>query len=193
MVVELNGLSGKAVVASVEEIERGFVQVSLDAVKTDPVIDEAYRYWISQRHGRKFPARSDVSPRGLKNLLRYTALIAVIDGGADYEYRIVGDACVLAHGYTPQGMRWSALDTHDSVFASQVRKIYDSTVNAGQPYAAQGYIARQLFAPVSWNDLVHCTLLCLPLGARDAAVDYLITFAHYRFDAIAVMKNRPKM
>lgn len=182
---------GGSVTTPVDDIGRGFVPVAQNEIKANPVIDEAYRYWLAQRHGRKFPSRSDISPRGLKNLLRYTALIAVIDGGADYEYRIVGDACVLAHGYTPQGRRWNAMDTHKSVFAGQVRKIYDDTVQSGLPRAAAGYIARQFFAPEGWSDLVHCTLLCLPLGEQDEIVSFLITFAHYRYDTVVYCPRRP--
>lgn len=167
-------------------LSQGLIDLSLAEITADPVLSEAYGYWRAQRRGRKFPARGDITPRGLNKLLRHTALIAVLDHGADYEYRIVGDACVLAHGYTPQGQRWSQLDTSDSVYAQQCKKIYDTVVRYGRPMAAGGFIARKFFNPESGADLLHCLLLCLPLGEDAACVDYLITFAIYRYDSASL-------
>lgn len=172
--------------AVADAVSQGLISLSMAEVSADPVMCEGYNYWRSLRRGRKFPARADITPRGLNKMLRHTALIAVLDQGADYEYRIVGDACVLAHGYSPQGQRWSALDTHDSLYARQCKKIYDTVVHSGQPAAAGGFIARKFFEPQSSADLLHCLLLCLPLGEASAQVDYLITFALYRFDSAAL-------
>ncbi len=36
------------------------------------------------------PARSELSPRDVRAILHNIVLIRVIDGGRDYEYRIVG-------------------------------------------------------------------------------------------------------
>lgn len=181
-------------VISIEDknISLGLNSLPLDQINSDSIIAQAYEYWQRQCRGRGFPERSDITPRGLKPLLRYAALIAVIDGGADYEYRIVGDACVQAHGYSPQGARWSALDTSGSADAKTCRKIYEAVVKTGRPVAAAGFIARKFFAPGYENDVVYCTLICLPLGSADKGVEYILSFAHYHFDIAAAHQQPPK-
>ncbi len=47
-------------------------------------------YWLAKRDTRTMPARSDVSPAQLKSQLPHILLADVIDGGADFRYRLVG-------------------------------------------------------------------------------------------------------
>ncbi|HEY0283701.1 MAG TPA: PAS domain-containing protein, partial [Rhizomicrobium sp.] len=75
-----------------------------------PILKHGFAYWKDLRAGREFPARSDITPRGLGSLLRNALLLRVIDRGEDYEYRIVGDAHVLAHGVSVQGKLWSQVN-----------------------------------------------------------------------------------
>ncbi len=47
-------------------------------------------YWRALKGTRSYPAATDIRPRDLAPLLRNVVLIKVVDGGLDYEYRIVG-------------------------------------------------------------------------------------------------------
>jgi hypothetical protein len=47
-------------------------------------------YWLAKRGARSMPSRSDISPAQLKSQLPHILLADVIDGGADFRYRLVG-------------------------------------------------------------------------------------------------------
>lgn len=156
--------------------------LSLDEIIADNILGPTYEYWRLQCRGRPYPQRSDITPRGLKPLLRHAVLVAVLDGGADYEYRVIGDACVQAHGCNLQGLRWSELDICNSGYATEIRKIYDCAAQMGQPCAASCIIPRRFFTAPYSDDFVHCTFLCLPLGQPDSGINYVLIASHYSYD-----------
>lgn len=47
-------------------------------------------YWQRQRGTRAMPSRSSISPAQLKPQLPHILLADVVDGGADFRYRVVG-------------------------------------------------------------------------------------------------------
>jgi hypothetical protein len=132
-------------------------------------------YWRGLCRERRFPARRDVTPRGLASLLRYTTLLRVMDGGEDYEYRIVGDAYVLAHGVSFQGKRWSETDKVSPGYHAMIKSTYDRVVRKGEPVAMRGWIERG----AKKSELVYCEYLFLPLGDSDKTVDHILVFAVY--------------
>ncbi len=139
------------------------------------ILVQAVAYWRRLAAGRKFPARSDVTPRGLRNLLRYTTLIRVVDGGKDYEYRIVGDAYVMAHGVSFQGRLWSEIEQQSPRFHRMIKPVYDFVVKTGEPAATRGWIERGAGA----NEHIYSEYVYLPLGRDQSAVDYILIFAVY--------------
>jgi hypothetical protein len=141
----------------------------------NPVLVAGLTYWRSLCKGRKFPSRSDITPRGLVPILRNTVLMRVIGGGTDYEFRVVGDASVSAHGMSVQGMLWSDLCKIKNAAAIQRKPLYDSVARSGEPRAFGGLIVpdnRQ-------SELVHNTVLMMPLGPDDATVDHLLLVSVY--------------
>ncbi|MGA7674449.1 MAG: PAS domain-containing protein [Rhizomicrobium sp.] len=132
-------------------------------------------YWRGLCRARKFPARKDVTPRGLAGLLRYTTLMRVIDGGKDYEYRIVGDAYVMAHGVSFQGRRWSETDKLSPGYHATIKSTYDRVVRKGEPVAMRGWIERGS----QKSELVYSEYLFLPLGSDDKTVDHILVLAVY--------------
>lgn len=140
--------------------------------------------WRSLSEGRKFPSRSAITPRVLKPLLRNTTLVRVVNGGEDYEYRIVGDAYVLAHGVSFQNKRWSETagllpDYHD-----YVKPIFDQVVHHAEPVATRGWIGRGAGS----NGHVYSEYVFLPLG--DSEVDHILVFAVYiRRDGLEHVAN----
>ena len=132
-------------------------------------------YWRGLCRERKFPARKDVTPRGLGALLRYTELLRVIDGGKDYEYRIVGDAYVLAHGISFQGMRWSETKKLSPDSHAMIKSTYDRVVRKGEPVARRGWIERG----GKNSELIYSEYLFLPLGEDDKVADHILVFAVY--------------
>ena len=139
------------------------------------ILLQGIAYWRGLCRERKFPARADVMPRGLAGLLRYTTLLRVIDGGEDYEYRIVGDAYVMAHGASFQGKRWSETDKITRGYHAMIKSTYDRVVRKGEPVATRGWIERGGRS----SELLYSEYLFLPLGEDDKTVDYILVFAVY--------------
>ena len=139
------------------------------------ILIQAAAYWKRLSAGRRFPARTDVTPRELANLMRYTALLKVIDGGADYEYRVVGDAYVMAHGVSFQGKRWSDIGLFSPRFHRMVKPTYDSVVETGEPLATRGWISRASGS----GEQIYSECIYLPLGKDETTVDHLLIFAVY--------------
>jgi len=145
--------------------------LTLDEVK-HPVLLQGVAYWQDIRGARKFPSRADVTPRGLGTLLRNTLLIAVVDGGADYQFRIVGDAPVLALGRNFQGVCLSEMDATGNMRGVTCRQLYGSVVSSGEPRAIRGCMASNIERMFP----IQCEAVFLPLGPDEATVDYLLGF-----------------
>ncbi len=140
--------------------------------------------WRNLSNGRKFPSRNDITPRSLKTLLRNTTLVRVVDGGADYEFRIVGDAYVLAHGVSFQGKRWSETAHLLTGYQDYVKPIYDRIVREAEPVATRGWINRGAGS----TGHVYSEYVFLPLG--DTEVDHILVFAVYiRRDGLEHVSN----
>lgn len=137
------------------------------------ILLSALKLWDELRGDRPYPARAAVTPRVLKPILRNTSLLKVIDGGADYEYRIVGDAYVMAHGHSYQGLRWSETAALAKGFHSFVKPVFDSVVRDGAPVATRGWIERGGQS----TGHVYCEYVYLPLG--EGAVDHILVVAVY--------------
>lgn len=137
------------------------------------VLLNALQLWESLKDGHRYPPRSAITPRILKPILRNTTLIKVIDGGTDYEFRIVGDAYVMAHGHSFQGMRWSEIGTLSPGFQKYIKPIYDRVVREGDPLALRGWIERGGTS----TGHVFSEYLYMPLGG--AEVDHILAVAVY--------------
>jgi hypothetical protein len=128
-------------------------------------VREAIGYWQGLCRGRRFPSRVDIRPREIRGLLRNTCLIRVLDGGSDYEYRVIGDAHVIAYGFSMQGKQLSEIDAHAPGHGQVLKRLYDRVVRKGEPYALRGWIERagvqrkyiyseSLFAPLGDAEVV---------------------------------------
>ena len=140
-----------------------------------PILLHGAAYWRELCDGRAFPARCDVTPRGLAGLLRNTSLLKVIDGGKDYEYRIVGDAFVMAHGTSFQGKRWSETGKLSPHYNAVIKSTYDHVAHKAEPVAMRGWIERGGHR----SELVYSEYLFLPLGSDGKSVDHILVFAVY--------------
>lgn len=137
------------------------------------VLLEGMALWRKMKGERRYPARNDISVRTLKPLLRNICLLKVIDCGQDYDYRIVGDAYVLAHGISLQGKLWSEARTIAPGYTAYIKPIYDEIVREAQPIATRGWIERLAGS----KGHVYSEYLFLPLG--EGGVDHILIFAAY--------------
>jgi hypothetical protein len=72
-------------------------------------IERGLHYWDSKRAGRSMPARRDIEPTEILDLLPYVVLIDVERDPVDFRYRLVGTAVVARFGHDRTGERFSAL------------------------------------------------------------------------------------
>jgi hypothetical protein len=148
--------------------------ISPDEAET-AAVRSGIAYWRRLRGDRLFPSRFEVSPRDIADLLRNTVLMRVVDGGADYEYRIVGDAHVVAHGFSIQGRCLSAMDEYAPGYGKVLKSLYDPVVRNRAPFGLRGWIARG----EEDADFIHSESIFLPLGPDDETVDHVLNFSVY--------------
>lgn len=130
--------------------------------------------WNDLRGPRRFPSRSQISPRVLGALLRHTVLVKVLDDGGEFEVRIVGDAIAAVQDVPLQGLTTSGIDRKLPGYGTLLRQFYMRGCNAKAPMALRGPIQRRTLSRT-----LHRELLLLPLGDDDAAVDHLLSLVVY--------------
>lgn len=111
-------------------------------------------------------------------LLPYTFLVDVLDGGADFRYRLVGTD-IVAH--TPRdntGLRLSAIDGQGT--QKQLAALFAS-VAAGRIPRFQRIAYRTRLGLRSWYETVVC-----PLAEPVGAVDQLIGWAEHFHQPVSV-------
>jgi hypothetical protein len=102
-------------------------------------------------------------------------LIKVIDGGADFDLRVVGDAVVWALRFPVHQRRLSDIGTNAPAFAERNFKFYRSVVENRAPLAIRTH-----FGPNSSElRFTNVEAAILPLGPSDDVVDHLLAFTNY--------------
>lgn len=148
--------------------------IPLEAIE-HPILCQGLECWNRLRGARRYPARQDLTPRDLAPLLRHVVLIRLVDGGADYEYRIVGDAHVISHGFSMQGRRVSEVDRFSPGYGPVLKSLYDRAVRRREPYAFRGWMERgdekRLY--------IYSESVFMPLGPDEATIDHVLNFAVY--------------
>lgn len=87
--------------------------------------------WRERRGGRAMPGRADIGPLDLRPWLGRTHLLEVIDGGADFLYRVHGTEIVRRIGVEMTGRRISDWGEPNRTHAFA---IYRAALAAGKPY-----------------------------------------------------------
>jgi hypothetical protein len=154
--------------------ERPGGPIALELVESE-IVRAGVAYWKRCAAGRKYPDRGDISPREIRGLLRNVVLLRVIDSGRDYEYRIVGDAHVIAHGFSMQGKNLSRMDDHAPGYGAILKQLYDYPVRRGTPLALRGWLSMG----EEGAEFVFSESVFLPLGPDDETVDHVLNFSVY--------------
>src|ERR1700691_2614604 len=85
---------------------------------------KAFDLWTRLKGDRPFPARSEISPRDLADFLRNIVLVRVLDGGNEVQFRIVGDAILLAQGQSFQGLTTAEIELRLPGYGKMVKRAY---------------------------------------------------------------------
>jgi hypothetical protein len=166
-----------AVESVAEEPRRLPQEIALNDIH-NATVQRGLDVWMRVCAGRLFPARADLTPRMLSDLLRNTVLVRVLESGEEYELRIVGDAMAQAQGRSFQGMSMAEIDLIVPGHGTILRKIYNAVCARRAPVAFRGWYTRE----ADGRTLFHETVL-LPLSTDGRAIDYILVFAGYAFTA----------
>jgi hypothetical protein len=136
-----------------------------------PVVRQGVAYWNILRGERRFPAREEVHPRDFVPLLKNVVLVRVLDGGGDFEFRIVGEARTHTYALSFAGKRLSELRGIWPTYSYSLHGLFGHVAQFGEPVALRGH-----FGPgFSDVNIAYFESVMLPLGAGDS-VDHIIGF-----------------
>lgn len=108
-------------------------------------------------------------------ILRNIVLVRIIDGGRDYEFRIVGDAHVQGYGIDFNRMRNSDIERIAPQHGTLMRVLYEHVRNTGEPLAFRGWVGREVKDAL----FVYHESAFLPLGEQADAVDHILVVSIY--------------
>ena len=161
-----------AVPARPEPSDSASPAIGLDEVES-PVVRMGIGYWRRLCDGRPYPTRGEISPRDIRGVLRDTLLIRVLPD--DYEFRIVGDAHVIAYGFSMLNRKLSELNELAGSHRIALKKTYDRVVQRREPYAFRGWLT-----PGGRNEpRIYSESVLLPLGPDAGSVDHILIFSTY--------------
>jgi hypothetical protein len=159
---------GRHVRSSVEPIALGDIESSEVAL--------VVRAWQKWRGFHAMPARSKIDPRDLGAALRNVSLVAVVNEGDDYDFRVIGDAHVEAYGrnFTGRSMR-DVIGTSPK-FGRLLKASFDLVRSTGRPYAFRGTMGYDApDANFAWFETCY-----LPFGEAGMPVSFIVNAASYR-------------
>ena len=151
-------------------------RIALGELKS-PVTCKGLDLWQRSSCGRMFPARGELSAEALSEIMRNTLLLKVVDGGREFECRIVGDAIVVAQGASFKGMKLSDIDEMLPGYGTMLKGIYRYVYDHQEALALRGWFERR----ADNRSFFHETLV-LPLGERENDVDHIMVVAVHAFD-----------
>ncbi len=147
--------------------------IPLEAIES-PIVRLGVDYWNRLRGARRYPSRQEMTPRDLAPLLRNLVLIRLVAGG-DYEYRIVGDAHVISHGFSMQGLKVSDVDKFSPGYGPVLKSLYDRAVRKREVYAFRGWMERG----EKHKQYIYSESVFMPMGPDEATIDHVLNFSVY--------------
>jgi hypothetical protein len=139
------------------------------------IVKQGANYWHALRGTRRYPARKELRPRDFASILRNTLLVRVIDAGADFEFRIVGDAQAQTYALPFAGKCLSEFAPSDTAYCYVLKGFFGHVTEHGEPVAVRGNMG-SISSNVQFS---YCESIFLPLGESDDAVDHLLGFSAY--------------
>lgn len=148
-------------------------QGPITEAELDSRLQELLAYWRERRRGRRFPARADIDPLDLRNLLGNINLIDVVrpdgkDGNAKprFRYRLFGSEFVFYHGGDLTGV-WVD-EIPNPVYREQLNALYTAVVAKGAiPMVSYDYLLE--------SRRHRFQAIILPLASDGETVDMILS------------------
>ncbi|MEJ1969180.1 MAG: PAS domain-containing protein [Rhizomicrobium sp.] len=170
----LNAFSAHAIAAQPAPDRSSSRPIALEALE-NAVTRTATNYWRMLRGARNLPPRAALSPRDMRAILRNVVLLRLIDGGRDYEYRIVGDMFAWAYDKQFRGLCLSQVEKAAPEHGARMRGLYEHVRATAVPLAIQGWVGRD----VPDSNFVYYETVLLPLGDDGQTVDHILVTSFY--------------
>ena len=131
-------------------------------------LGQALAYWEEIRGSDSMPRRDAMMPERIVALWPYILMVDVIDGGADYYFRLVGQRLVDTYG--EQTGRKLSTATISGVVRDRCRQIFSYCLEQAAPsYAYWSETASDR------RPLIDVEALCLPLSSDGSTLDRMIS------------------
>ena len=132
----------------------------------------AYNYWNKLRGERLWPAREDLKLRDMASLVPHMSLLKVLDGGADFEHRIVGDMMVRAFSVVIQNRRFSEIAVDAPTLIEGSLTLFRKVLSERTAIAWQQRVLRDSIHIVT----TYTEMVLLPFGKSVDAIDHIAAF-----------------
>jgi hypothetical protein len=131
-----------------------------------------HAYWSAKRGQRAMPSRADLDPGDLKALLPHILLIDVVEGGADFRYRLVGTEIERHIGRTLTGRLISEVLSGE--YLDYIRSLHRRAIAEAAPVYSENNFndGRSGFALIA--DFKRAYRLMLPLSRDGTVIDMLL-------------------
>jgi hypothetical protein len=126
---------------------------------------DLYRYWLAKRSGRTMPARRDLNPGDICQLLPYLTIVEKVDG--EFHYRLFGTAAADQLGRDLTGGIVGSYVGPQS--AAALRAVSERVFTAAHPVFATGEFKTASGA------IHNMSVLILPLSDDDADVNMTVS------------------
>jgi len=151
--------------------DRARTSIDLGDLK-HPIVCAAHQVWQTLCGERRMPSRVQMTPRIMREFLKYTALIEVLDGGREFRFRVSADAVNLQQGMTLQGMTTADIDLRAPGYGTNLNRLYARVCRRRAPHAYRGTYYR----PTDGHAFSHESIM-LPLGEDGETVDHVLVVA----------------
>jgi hypothetical protein len=159
-------------VINAENAERAGRIVPLGEIESTSVL-AVMELWNELRGPRQFPSRTEITPRRFAKYLRFITLFEVLDDGADIEFRVMGDAAVVAFGGTFHGKRKDSLNQLQPGFGDVMARVCGHVVRTRTMLPVKGWFQQ------SKGDAFYQEAIFFPLGENEAIVDHILCVGNY--------------
>ena len=140
----------------------------LSKIIHDDRLRELYRYWADKKHGRPLPARSDLDPMEIPQLLQNVVLVDVVGEPPRFRYRLVGTAITHAIGKEITSRFVDELPL-DHCYVDHLLSLYRTVIEERRPVYSEGDFAGRPFR-ARWQSY----RLLLPLSRDGMAIDMIL-------------------
>ena len=153
--------------------ERAGRVVALSEIQS-PVVLGAMELWNEIRCPRPFPSRAEITPRRFAKFLPYVILLELVDGGADFECRVLGNAAAMAFGGTFHGMRKEPINRLQPGAGDVIARLCTHVARTRAMLPIKGQF-RQNKGNAFYQEAIF-----FPLGPHGRTVDHVLGVGDYK-------------